>query len=377
MKQAALKGKERLYFPHINLLRGFAAISVFVYHLIEHYDWHIFPKDYGLVWFRIGWMAVDLFFVISGFVIAWSLIHLQQKHAELRPLATEFLWRRAGRIVPLYVVTMLAFAICVNPGLFSFHALPNWLAHLTFLYPFHSHTFGSINGVNWSIGIEVHFYLFALITCRWWIRLNPIVLMIAGIFTAWTMRYAAFMVANKAGYVSGQIFPVTVQMPMMLDEFSIGMAVALLVWRYPPHSWPGTKMLQGIILGGLAYLAIATSLQFYWTDSEFWSNPIMVVFWRSSIGLAFGVLLLFFIWLPALKKPPLLYRSLYYLGDISYGIYLWHVIVLTLCYPFLYSRPDLYLLVTTPIVLLLAAASWHWLEKPAIKWAKKRSNSLN
>ena len=363
----------RTYFPHVNLLRAFAALSVFVYHVIEHYGWSGFPIDYGLIWFRMGWMSVDLFFVISGFVIGWSLIQLHGRHTRLKPLSGEFLWRRAGRIIPLYLLTMLVFALLVEPRLFSVHHIVNWLAHFTFTHPFHPQTFGSINGINWTIGVEVHFYLFALITSPWWVRRNPLTVLLTGILIAWLMRYGAVITGEKMGLVAGQIFPLAIQMPMMLDEFAAGMALALLIKRFPLESWRGSKMVQGLLLGGLSLALLVIAMKLYWMDAEYWSNPNMVIFWRSSIAIAFASLLAFFIWLPPLKNPPMLYRGLYYLGDISYGIYLWHVIVIELFKPHLIGQPSLYLLATMPVTLLLAAASWHWLEKPLIKWSKARS----
>jgi peptidoglycan/LPS O-acetylase OafA/YrhL len=59
-------------FPLIDILRGFAALSVVVFHVIAHFDWTTFPIEGPLLWFRVGSMGVDLFFVISGFVIALS-----------------------------------------------------------------------------------------------------------------------------------------------------------------------------------------------------------------------------------------------------------------------------------------------------------------
>lgn len=61
------KPENKYYFPLIDVLRGFAAITVLVYHVIEHFHWTAFPTEGLLSWFRIGWMGVDLFFVISGF----------------------------------------------------------------------------------------------------------------------------------------------------------------------------------------------------------------------------------------------------------------------------------------------------------------------
>jgi len=363
----------RTYFPHVNLLRAFAALSVLVYHVIEHYAWHDFPLQYGLIWFRIGWMSVDLFFVISGFVIAWSLIQLHARHTQFRPLAREFLWRRFGRIVPLYILTMLAFAAVVQPSLFHFSVWGHWLAHLLFLHPFHPASFGSINGVNWSVGIEVHFYLFALITSPWWIKRKALSLFFVGIIAAWSLRGMAWVIAEKFELVGAQLFGIIVQMPLMLDEFAAGAALALLLHHYPFNKWPGTLRQQGVVLFVALAIVMTAAFQTYWMDADYWHNPKMVILWRSLIGTAFALLVLFFIWLPPLKKPNFIYRAFYYLGDISYGIYLWHVIAILLLKPYFVDNPALSLLIIIPSVLVLSAMSWHWLEKPMIKWSKTRS----
>ena len=361
----------RRYFPHVNLLRAFAALSVVVYHIIEHYKWDDFPRLFGLIWFRIGWMSVDLFFVISGFVIAWSLIQLHQKHQNFRPLAKEFLWRRGGRIVPLYVLTMLAFAFTVGHNLLYFAAWPHWVAHLTFIHPFFPQTFGSINGVNWSVGMEVHFYIFALITSPFWVRRKPLTILVTLVLTAWALRGAAWEIAQYLGVKS--VYPIMVQMPLMLDEFGAGMALALFIHRYPLEKWRGSLLQQGFVLVALAIGTMTLAINVYWQDAVYWNNPNMVIFWRTLIALAFASLILLFIWLPAFKKPPLWYRASYYLGDISYGIYLWHLPVILLWKPYIAGNPHYYLLATMPCILVLSAASWHWVEKPMIRWSKTRS----
>ena len=74
-------------FENINLLRAFAAIAVVVYHVIETMNWSAFPINGPLLTFRIGWIGVDLFFVISGFVITRSALALYRQDGA------EF-WRR-------------------------------------------------------------------------------------------------------------------------------------------------------------------------------------------------------------------------------------------------------------------------------------------
>lgn len=90
-------------FENINLLRAFAATAVVVYHVIEFTHWKSFPITGPLLTFRIGWIGVDLFFVISGFVITSSALALYRKDGS--EFHRTYWTRRLSRIVPLYVLT--------------------------------------------------------------------------------------------------------------------------------------------------------------------------------------------------------------------------------------------------------------------------------
>jgi peptidoglycan/LPS O-acetylase OafA/YrhL len=80
------------FFPGLDLLRGFAAISVVIYHVVELFDWQRLSGDILVCrWFRVGWMGVDLFFVISGFVVTLSALKLFERN----PAG----WRASSRFI--------------------------------------------------------------------------------------------------------------------------------------------------------------------------------------------------------------------------------------------------------------------------------------
>jgi peptidoglycan/LPS O-acetylase OafA/YrhL len=365
------------HFPHINLLRAFAALSVVVYHVIELGPWLSFPHEWPFKWFRIGWMAVDLFFVISGFVIAWSLIQLRSQNLPSGDLAKQFMLRRFARIAPLYYVTCIAYVVLVSPEMV--YASDFWwqvISHLLFIHSWGNNTFGSINGFNWAIAVEMQFYVFVLLLLGWWSKQSPVRIMLTGILTAWICRAIVVLVGYLKGWAGPwPIFMKAVQMPMMLDEFACGIALAMMVWRYPPSKWPGTRFQQGLVLTAALALTGYVTFATYFAYSSYWGYPLMVIFWRTGLGIFFALVLVIAIWLPALSKPGFLYRSFYYLGDISYGIYLWHFICLSLLKQYFSAEPVQLLTTVMILTLMLAAASWHLLEKPLIKWGKRHTEA--
>ena len=111
---------------------------------------------------------------------------------------------------------------------------------------------------------------------------------------------------------------------------------------------------------------------------DFWHVSGMVVFWRSSIGLAFALLLAIFVFAPATWfQTNRLYRMGYYLGEISYGIYLWHFPVILFLKQYAWEEPLAFLFVVVALTLALSALSWHLLEKPCIDFAKQRTRSAS
>jgi len=90
-----------------------------------------------------------------------------------------------------------------------------------------------------------------------------------------------------------------------------------------------------------------------------------VIFWRTGLAATFGALVLFASLLPNVARfvPPL-----DYLGDVSYGIYLWHLpVILVLTAHSVASSPVALLMWTLAIVIALSALTWHFLERPIIR----------
>ncbi len=149
------------YIKALDVLRGMAAVSVCFYHfacgnssLLPAGDWLKFCSSFG-------WLGVQCFFVISGFVIPYAM---SKRKFRLKD-ASRFLYRRAIRIEPPYIVSILlilALNYCSSlaPGFqgkpFEF-SLSQLFSHLFYLNSFSGIAW--YNPVYWTLGIEFQYYI--------------------------------------------------------------------------------------------------------------------------------------------------------------------------------------------------------------------------
>lgn len=360
--------QDRQNYPLIDNLRAVAALLVVTYHVIVLGQWTL-PADAG--WFRIfsiGWIGVDCFFVISGFVITLSAL----KDHQRQPLnyRTGFALRRLARIVPLYVLTSVLYIFLVKPDLLmasSRDQLIQITTHLLFIHNLFPATGGSINGPSWSIGLEMQFYALILLITPWLSRVSIVRMLLTMVTVGWAYRYLITFIYVPGGVEPHKQFFFTTQLPGTLDEFGIGMAFALAVHQRQGMLsrvlTPGWRNCVAWMMLALALTAMASGT--FWPRSNYWHLTSMIVFWRTLLAAAFAAWLAVAMTLPVANWP--LFKPTRYLGQISYGIYLWHMLVLEtlINLPTLRGASLLWqvLIGTT----LLASLSWHLLEKPLME----------
>ena len=355
-------------YHNINLLRAFAALAVVAYHVIEHGTWTTFPTEGPLTVFRIGWLGVDLFFGISGFVIAYSALLLYRKAPAA--FAGAYWRRRLSRILPLYLLTLVLWIAFVWPSFFGM-ATRDWawhlFTHLAFIHSFWTDTHGSIDGPNWSLAIEMQFYLAIALLIGWIDRTPGWRIWLYGILISWAWRACMLMLYGNGDTYT--LFVKTTQLPGVLDEFGAGIFLAKWVLdgrgRLPMKGLPW--LLAAVTLG---YVAMAL----YWPRAMYWNEPYMVVFWRTAFSLfllcALGA---------AVELPQVIgYRWLQpldWLGEISYGIYLWHLFAIMYVINVLGFRKGEALAWVLALTIGAAALSWRYFEKPIMdraRWGSAR-----
>ena len=361
------------YFPLVDVLRGLAALAVLVFHVIEVGGWASFPTSGPLLLFRYGGFGVSAFLVISGFVV--TLAATQAWQTDPRQFHREFAYRRCARIVPLYLLTGVAHIFLVNP---AFLQLP-WdqlffqiSTHLLFIHNLFPSTHGSIDGPNWSIALEMQFYLLIAMLIPWLVRVQPLKVLLL-IPLAWAFKFIVINLVTPGQDDQGLLFFYSTQLPGMLDLFAVGIAMALCVCRVdlPYRKWFRPSWKNAARWAAFSSLATMAALAFFRSEPSYWTSAPLLIFFYTFLALVFGGLLATAITVPGL--PTAFSRPWRYLGQISYGIYLWHMLVIVALVHAGTSGGMALLLQTLAGSVILASLSWHWLERPIISRAKAGS----
>jgi peptidoglycan/LPS O-acetylase OafA/YrhL len=274
----------------------------------------------------LGWTGVDLFFVLSGFLITGILVDSVGAPGWWRG----FLVRRALRIFPLYYLALALFGLfgpalgLVDPwtfgrwGAWYWAYLGNWAYAARQGIPALSHF--------WSLAVEEQFYLlWPLVVLaargRRLLAVTAGLVLLSPALRAW--------IVHGSGWPVGTAFRVTLG---RLDGLAMGALLAVLLRAPGARAWVARAWPWAAALGAAGFLALAAPLGFdmHRAPLEVWSHSLLAVaFGGVLVGAIFGG------WLPrALAAAPL--RAL---GKVSYGVYVWHYFIHYGCLQALRARP--------------------------------------
>ncbi len=304
-------------------LRGIAVLLVLWYHVWE-ISW--LPAPFSWLQFvpETGFIGVPLFFFLSGFVISYPFIRAQAAHQPM-PTWPHFAYRRFIKIVPSYVLSIviayaIGYAATVRWG--NTPPLREIVTHLLFIHTWWQETYGSINGVLWTLAVEVEFYLlFPLI----WFCFKR-----APWITAAAMATIAVLWRSWAAQCCfATTFPLLAEnLPGYLDIFASGMICALLFTRYGHRlrMWRGARAMTLVALAGWVGLAWLLISIFNYRMEPQWEVAGQL-HTRVLYGIAFGTIAFGSLcaprwWQWLLANPPLRFLAL-----ISYNLYLYHQMV--------------------------------------------------
>jgi peptidoglycan/LPS O-acetylase OafA/YrhL len=313
-----------------------------------------------------GFIGVDLFFVLSGFLITSLLLEEWQATGTLSLGA--FYARRTLRLLPALVVMLLAFV------LFSewresrdVAAATRTSVVMTLFYS--ANWFLAFNrypraelGATWSLSVEEQFYLAWPVLLLILLRLGCSRRTMAGVVIAAMAASAATRIALlQAGATPNRIFFGT-------DAHADGLLVGALTgmmfsWGAAPRSPGAARALDVGALLALGLMALLVGIGWQ-------ADAAMVRFGYPALNLGAAVLIASLVSSPALRRI-FEFGPLVWLGRISYGVYLWHIAVFWMLGKFNWSSGSLYWPVAFAVTFALAAASFYGLERPILRFKKR------
>lgn len=302
-------------------LRGIAVLLVLWYHVWE-ISWLPAPVPW-LEWLpETGFIGVHLFFFLSGFVISYPFVR-SAAGASRPPTWGHFAWRRFTKIVPSYVLSIaVAYAVGYAQAQPYASTIPDVLSHLLFVHTWFPQTYGTINGVLWTLAVEVEFYcIFPLV---WWcFKRAPWATAAGMIAIAWLWRLGMFHCCATSLFENYEE-----NLPGYLDIFAFGMIASLLYVRYGARCRSSRFSLfaPAIAVAGFCLLVVSLqSLYAYRTEpqwSSVWQIDKRPLFGMAFAAIAFGSLVGPRWWQIVLDNLPLRF-----LATISYNLYLYHQMI--------------------------------------------------
>jgi peptidoglycan/LPS O-acetylase OafA/YrhL len=303
-------------------MRGIAVLLVLWYHIWE-ISWQPAPAPW-LEWIpETGFIGVHLFFFLSGFVITFPFVRALAA-GEPTPRWEHFYWRRLLKIVPSYLLCIavayaIGYAATERQGATPFQEI---VAHLLFIHTWWTSTYGSINGVLWTLAVEVEFY--CIYPALWYcFKRRPFVTFAAMLVVAelWRM-HAAQCCFN--GFM-----PLLVEnLPGYLDIFACGMLAA---WIFARHGRSVRESRYAIAapllaIGGIALLAYLLVAMYDQRSMPQWQIAPQILT-RPLYGIGFAAIALGSLAAPSWWQLLLANAPLQFLATISYNLYLYHQMV--------------------------------------------------
>jgi peptidoglycan/LPS O-acetylase OafA/YrhL len=361
--------------PELDGLRGAAIVFVLFY----HYGYLTNPAESGTFLaglqrsFGMGWAGVDLFFVLSGFLIGGILLESRDSPSYFKT----FYARRFFRIIPLYYFWIALYFVLTLSALSVFlkavgGAREQWTIVPIYMFFAQNMTrnLHSVFGTAWlahlwSLAVEEQFYLFMPLAVRFLPRKKLVPVLVAAILAASIARIVVFKIstAHAMQYMLA---------PCRADGLSMGVLLAIM-WR--DDAWKTWVLNRQKLLFGVTLLLFLGVVYLAYTDASPYSFR-MTAWGFLTIDLFFSCLIMTVLLVPRGFAGGIFRSSLLMeFGKVSYCIYIIHQVVNLLCHFFLLHETPTILTwqgaATTLFSLFatygIAKISWNWLENPLLR----------
>jgi len=348
----------RLRLENIQALRAIAAFLVLGLHTFNRavaYGGGPSVAQIKTVMHALGPGGVDIFFVISGFIIVWVA---HRAVGDSRPFsrsglkaALTFAFHRAARILPLFWIALAAMVILAliygRSG--PWHRLLAEPSGLLLL------TAPAAHPVSWTLVFEMHFYAVAafliLFAGRW----------VAIALGVWGLAHVALVMI----LMSASAAPYSFFQPISID-FVLGVALAVSMIRTSSRTAP-------LVVWGAAAASVGGAV--LWSGRMDYSEQLtrVLVWGVPTMGVLYGLILL------ETVRGVVLPAWLRHCGDWSYSLYLWHLPVLialgmmvqALGRTGTFAGGAGYVMLGVVLCLVVSALSHRFVESPIMRWASR------
>jgi peptidoglycan/LPS O-acetylase OafA/YrhL len=327
----------------LDVLRGVAVLLV-IFHHIPAIGPILKMAQNG------GWVGVDLFFVLSGFLVSGLLFKQHQKEGKIRPV--NFLVRRAFKIYPAFWVFLAVSAV-----FFAWMQVEGYWAkfwHEALFITNYTYNGDRFWRHTWSLAVEEHFYillpilLLAIQRDRFQALPRIVLMTCTAVFTMKCMNYFR-------PFTWGTHYTPT---HLRIDALLFG--TLLSYWH---HYWPAfndyCKARSGVLLG-LGVLLLTPAFL-----TEIYHNAILSSVWLTPLYLGSGMILMSLV--TGGVQNNFATRGLGYVGKYSYSIYLWHIIVTDFAVPMWGINNDLAIYAAQAVSIGLGVMMSEIVETPMLR----------
>lgn len=305
---------------------------------------------------RYGTLGIQVFFVLSGFLVGGGLLQLRQAtHVPIGGRLRSFYARRSLRIFPIYYLTLLVLLTIEFAGIASVGGSDLLPWNLTYTTNIKMFLDGEVTGGLshlWTLSVEEQFYLLVPLLMLWTSTRVVSWVCVAGVVLASVGRVAFQLQGVEFGWVLS---------PMQFDCMFIGIAGAILLAEGHFLGLDRQRLQRVVQVAAVVAVPVFVCWQFSGRRARIvgaaLDNPVLSL---VVAGLIVGL------WTSSFPRIAAALSSwpLPYLGRISYALYLFHLPVLVLCsaeFDFVTSG------VAVPafgLTVLLAMLSWRYVEAP-------------
>lgn len=369
-------------YPGLDGVRALAATSVFLYHIGLRS--HAF-RSRGLSWIVLLDLGVDIFFVLSGFLIyrPFARAHLgKQPSVDLRGYAR----RRLLRIFPAYLAALV---ILRATGQIGMRGWLGYLKHATLTHTYFADHGGGIT-VSWTLVIELSFYAFVPLWAFVIVRLAPRRHALAAELVG-ASALIVFGFVCRRWWLLGQLPIWATVLPPGFAALGIGMLFAVVsvapddsrvasippaLGQIPAGVWWSAALVMFI---GLARLPIGL----FTCGTCRPLNDAVIVHWvQPLIGACIAIPAIFGDPGRGLIRRGLRWKPVAYVGLVSYGIYLWNVYAIRLIPSGVLRGTSLAAAIAALVgafaaAVGIASVSYFVIERPAMRLGRRASRAAS